>query len=113
MKLYTYDPRKNKRVLAGKFNTDTREFKKEVKACHFMKKEQGYGIQEDVVQKLQELDCVAVIIKSNLITWFIPFSYWKNAPTKDYGNGLQRFISVRMIEKEIIKASDEQSTLTL
>ena len=88
----TYDPKKKKKVVAGTLIDGA--FWKRVKAEHFMKVEQGYGIQEDVIQRLKEMKCSTVLIATPTFTYEMSFSDWERAPIKDYGNGLQRFVKV-------------------
>jgi len=93
LKVLTYDPKKKKRVLAGTFIDGC--FIKKVTAKHFMKVEQGYGVQEDVVQKLIELICETVLIESPTGSYEYPFTELLLKEVKDYGNGPQRFLSIR------------------
>ena len=51
-KVTTYDPKKNKHILAGYIEGNV--FIKQVSGRHFFRKFQAYGIQEDVIQKLIE-----------------------------------------------------------
>lgn len=94
MTITTYDVRKSKIVKAGALIDGV--FIKECNSKHFMKIHQGYGIQEDVIQKLIENKCEKVMIKtttevliSNLIDWL------QFGVVSDYGNGKQRFLPVR------------------
>lgn len=97
MKLLTFDPRKKEQVLSGVYENGV--FYRKVNASHFMRVEQGYGIQEDVVLKLQELGCKTVIMDAGINLYEIPFSSWLDSEPKDYGNGLQRFVSIRKTQK--------------
>ena len=94
--LLSYDPKKNKRIKAGTFDEDTKVFTKECSAKHFFKIIGGYGIQEDVIQKLDELLCEEVIIKTKVGSYHSKFLAWLG-PTmipKDYGHGKQRFMAI-------------------
>lgn len=90
--LYTYDPKKNKKVLTGTYKDGF--FFKKVSSRHFMVKEQGYGIQEDVIEKLKELGCERVYIETPTNTYRTEFSDWLKQEIKNYGHGNQRFLSV-------------------
>ena len=90
--LYTHDPKKNKKVLAGTYKEEI--FFKKVSSRHFMVKEQGYGIQEDVITKLKELGCEGVYIETPTTTYKTKFSDWLNQEIKNYGHGNQRFLSM-------------------
>jgi len=89
-KITCYDPKKDKTVLVGTLYGD--KFVKQVTSNHFMKIEQGYGIQEIAIQILKERKCVSVIIISPTHTYETSFQDWLDAPIKDYGNGPQRFL---------------------
>lgn len=91
--LYTYDPKKNKKVLTGTYKN--RIFFKTVSARHFMFKEQGYGIQEAIIEQLKELGCQKVYIETSTKTYKTEFSDWLNKEIKNYGHGNQRFLSVK------------------
>ena len=56
----TYDPRKDKSIVAGAFKDSV--FYKTVGSSHYMIKEKGYGIQDDVINQLSELNCRNIII---------------------------------------------------
>jgi hypothetical protein len=93
MIIRSYDPKKRKEVIAGQFENNV--FRKKVSPKHFMIKEKGYGISEDVIQQLIELDCKIVIIKSKTRTINKKFEDILNKPIKDYGHGKQRFVRVK------------------
>lgn len=90
MILHTYDARKQKKLVAGEFSSGV--FTKTAKPFHFMVIEQGYGIAEDVIQKLITLGCVKVVIKTAKSTKEILFSELLKKPIKNYGSGKQRFV---------------------
>ena len=92
-KILTYDPNKKKRVLAGVLIDGC--FIKKVTAKHFMKVEQGYGIQEDVIDTLREALCETIMIEAPTGTYEYAFTELLFKDPKDYGNGLQRFLSIR------------------
>ena len=90
--IYTYDPKKNREVLTGIYDEFTLRFTKEVKPEHYMIKEKGYGIQEDIIQELILLGCeqIRFISKTKIIDF--PFELVLEKPIKNYGHGEQRFI---------------------
>jgi len=88
--IMAFDPKKGKRVLVGYYEDGV--LTKRVTSQHFMEKEQGYGIQEDAVNKLTELCCAIVHIITPSREFDIPFVDYLHAPAKDYGNGLQKFV---------------------
>jgi hypothetical protein len=95
MKINTFDPGKNKKVLVGEYNEKEQLFIKEVDDSHFMRKECGYGIQEDVLQKLKSLKCENIkIVMENKKSWIIPLNLWLEFEIKNYGNGEQRFMKL-------------------
>lgn len=95
--LFSYDPKKGKQVASGKYNLDTQEFCKEVKPRHYMIKEKGYGVSEDVIQQLIQLDCQRIRIKSKKNIYLFDFIGILSNPIKDYGHGKQRFIKIGVI----------------
>jgi len=94
MKLYCYDPKKGKNVLAGAINeySTFKEFVKIVNNKHFMIKEKGYGIQEEILQQLQQLNItkIRIITKTSMICSNL--EDWLKRPIKNYGHGSQRFL---------------------
>ncbi len=94
MKLFTFDPKKQKNVLAGEYSIELKTFYKKVKPHMYMIIERGYGISEDVLQQLIHLDCQYIIIHSKTRTINSTLKDWLNKPIKDYGHGNQRFLKV-------------------
>jgi hypothetical protein len=92
MILKAYDHRKKTQVVAGKFDLVNTTFTKKVKPGHYMVKEGGYGISEELVTHLSRLNCTKVKIVSKLKTFEIGFEDVIKLPVKDYGHGEQRFI---------------------
>ena len=90
--IYTYDPKKEKKVYVGSY--DGIMFRKKVGKKHYMIKEKGYGIQEDVVQNLKELDCQYVELVTKTRVHRFPFPGLLEAEVKNYGHGKQRFLKV-------------------
>ncbi len=93
-RIFSYDPQKKKSVLAGIYDFVFCEFTKEVKPRHFMLREKGYGISEDVVQQLINLNCRIISIYTKNKDYHFDFETLLNAPIKNYGAGEQRFLKV-------------------
>ena len=95
MILRSYDPKKRKSVPAGEYDLDSHIFTKKVKSGHFMVKEKGYGISEDVIQQLIQLECLDVrIITKNPPVMLYSFEELLLKPIQNYGSGRQRFLKV-------------------
>ena len=97
--IFTYDLKKKCKVKAGYYNPDYRTF---IKIClpeHFMILEQGYGISEDVIQKLERRGCDKVLIHTKTQKLISNFEEWKKRIPKDYGSGLQRFLPTEMMRR--------------
>ena len=96
----TFDPRKNLDVTVGTYDEASKVFYKKVnKKLHFMKIEGGYGIQEDIILKLQGLGCLRIIIDTGGDIYSVDFNEWLQLTPKNYNSGLQRFWRVP-IQKE-------------
>ena len=100
-KILTYDPRKAKTVITGKYDEGTKTFNKEVSSKHFHKITQSYAIQEDVIHRLKELGCERVVIKTPTSQLKSKFIDWLDKEIKvlDYGWGKQRFMPVKRMSK--------------
>jgi hypothetical protein len=96
--LFSFDPKKCKQVASGKYYFDISEFCKEVKPRHYMIKEKGYGISEDVIQQLIQLDCQRIRIKSKNNIYLFDFIGILSSPIKNYGHGEQRFLKIKDIK---------------
>jgi hypothetical protein len=94
MKLYTIDPRKGKKILAGEYIEKAKTFIKSVDNDHYMIKEKGYGIQADIMQTLNKKDCIIIKVQTKLTEYKVSFKAWFEQPIKDYGNGPQKFYAV-------------------
>jgi hypothetical protein len=95
MKIYCYEPRKEKNILAGEIkicNDGYKYFYKKVLPIHFMIVEHGYGIQEEVLQRLVQEKVERIIIKTNTSEIVSKLEDWLNRPIKNYGHGAQRFL---------------------
>lgn len=91
MLIFSYDPKKNIRVLAGNFDYLTLTFTKKVSNRHFMLKENGYGISEDVIKQLIQLECDKIEILTKKNKYYFTLEKILNQPIKNYGHGNQRF----------------------
>ena len=108
MKIFTYDPGKQKKVFAGNFKNGV--FYNRVKKKHYMRLEKGYGIQEDIVQKLKELGCNQIVLSCIDKASFFNMAYVERLEPKDYGNGPQRFLGA---EEEPEKTNKNQIGLEI
>ena len=96
----TYDPKKEKNVVVGYLYGN--KFIKHAKKGHYMIKEKGFGLQEDVILQLSNFsDCDTVVIKTKAGDFYSAFEQWKVRPLKNYGYGPQRFLPI----KEMIRRS--------
>lgn len=101
MRITTYDPKKNKEVFVGTLIGNV--FIRKVSSKHFMRILQAYGIQKDVVEKLNRLDCEYVLFETNRRKLLSAFNQWlgEDSKTLDFGHGKQVFLPVnKMINKE-------------
>lgn len=102
MKLYTFDPKKGQTVFAGYIEGDF--FYKIVTARHFMRIMKGYGIQEDIIVKLQAqgvkkilIETPTSLLESELSQWLEP-----HIQVRNFGNGKQRFLPVKHMKAKYI-----------
>jgi len=95
MKIFSFDPHKNKKVLAGDYDYSKSTFSKKVSAKHYMIKEGGYGISEDVIKQLIQLNCEIISIITKKKIYNIEFLELINAQIKNYGHGNQRFVRIK------------------
>lgn len=101
MKIKTYDPKKDKEIVAGDFDADTGVFTKTVTKRHFMIREGGYAIQVEVMDILSRWECKQIIIRSKTKTYKVLFDIWyKNGTVKNYGHGDQSFFPVKFMNEE-------------
>ena len=96
----TYDPKKGKNVVVGYLYDN--KFVKHAKKGHYMVKEGGFGLQEDVILQLSNFsDCDTVVIKTKAGAYYSALAQWKVQPLKNYGHGPQRFLAVKeMIRRQ-------------
>ena len=92
MKIFCFDPKKQRNVLAGEYNPSDFTFIKKVNKRHFMVLEKSYGIQEEVLQQLKKIGCINVLIITKKKMIISLLEDWLKRPIKNYGHGFQRFI---------------------
>ena len=95
MRMTTVDKSKNKEVYVGSYDVKTKIFNKNVGPGHFMIAEKGYGIQEEIIKKLDTLGCELIHIITSTQTLEYPFATIKTRAGKDYGSGSQIFMTVK------------------
>lgn len=118
MRIYTHDPHKGKPILAGHLNGVI--FKKTVDSNkHKLRTFDAYGIQEDVINRLSDLQGLMPIwvviqetdtgkdYRSLLDDWL---SY---GVTRDFGNGFQRFLGLNHMNKPPKPKQAEQVKLPI
>lgn len=100
MKLRTYDEKKKKKVFVGTLEGDTFIVKKGTK--HYMVKEQGYGIQQDVLGDLASAGCKNIVLETKTKTIRTKLQDWiKHGTVKNYGHGNQVFLKKKIYEKTL------------
>ena len=95
--LTTKDPKKGHSVKVGEYDTETKSFHRHFRPCHIMRVAgNSVGLQEDIVNKLEELGCQTVYFH-NVTGWLYitDFSRWLERPATNYGHGKQRFIALK------------------
>jgi hypothetical protein len=92
MFIHCHDPRKNTVVLAGEYNPTDFTFIKKVRPEHYMAKEHGYGIQEEVLQDLKKMGCINILIISKDKEYISLLEEWLELSIQNYGHGRQRFL---------------------
>ena len=95
MKLYTFDPKKLKKVLVGEIVGYT--LYKDVTPKHFMRIVDGWGIQEGAFGDAIEKGVRKVVIRTDTgKQWESDMLDWmEHGLSADYGNGKQRFLSLK------------------
>jgi len=99
MIIRSYDPRKRKTVPAGTYDIKSCTFLKKVFPQHYMIKEKGYGISEDVVEQLRQLLCEKIRIKTKNSLYEFTFNELLKSVPQNYGSGKQRFLKTLNREK--------------
>jgi hypothetical protein len=90
MKVYIFDKKKRKKVLAGNIQDAT--FIKDVKRKHFMRCKQGFGISDEVFPILQQNNVNYIQINCNGERRKCHILRWLHTPSKDFGHGSQKFV---------------------
>lgn len=92
MKIYCFDPGKQKTILAGEYNPDTQTFTKKVNKRHFFIKLKTYAIQEQVISQLEKLGCINIVIIAKNKQLISLLKNWSSSPIYDFGHGRQYFL---------------------
>lgn len=98
MKLTTYDPGKKRIVLCGEIIGNT--LYRNVSDKHFMRVVNGYGIQEISLEKAIAMGVKKIVLNviNTQMSWEASVDDWlKHGKVKDYGNGKQRFLSMKYL----------------
>lgn len=96
MDITAFDPKKHQPVKVGVLENDI--FYKKCNKRHFMNIVQGYGIQEEVIQRLVGLRCKKVIIKTKDDVLESSLGDWVNAKIMNFGHGNQRFLPAKYMK---------------
>jgi len=101
IRLKAYDPKKDKEVFVGVYMQHTATFVKNVGKKHFMILEQGYAIQEEIMDNLKRWGCKKIELRTKKSIYTVLFETWYNyGNKKDYGHGSQIFFPIKMMKKE-------------
>lgn len=112
MKLLTFDPAKNKKVLCGELIADT--LFRDVEPKHFMQVVQGYGIQEVAFQEAMKRGVKKIVLKETHTghQWESDIPDWiLHGRVADYGHGKQRFLSTSYMHTHNTPKSLEEIAL--
>jgi len=98
MKLYTFDPKKQKEVLSGYLEGTI--FVKKVKKSHFHIKYQAYAIQTEIIKKLLELQIDTVKLEGKKKTYLVSLDTWiEKSILNDFGHGEQFFLPIKYMKE--------------
>ena len=97
--IWTTDPVKNKRVMAGWIEGVT-YVKTVIPEKHFFRQFGAYAIQEDIFPQLQEHGVTDVMIRSDKETLMSPLSKWLEMKPMNKGGGEQRFLTLKHMERK-------------
>ena len=98
-RIWTFDPKKNRKVFAGYWYKERGLFIKIGKSDYFMVKEKGYGIQESIITLLKIYGCKLILIRTKTTKLQSQFTQWLKKTAIDYGHGKQIFMPVsEMVE---------------
>ncbi len=108
--VFTYDPKNNRKILAGWIDEDKAIFFKEVtKSKHLLRVANAYAIQKDVFDKLKdEVAYVVILEKDTGMAYQASMEYWKTMGRDwEHGHGKQRILSVTYMYEFDKKKLDE------
>jgi len=101
MEIKTYDPGKGRRVYVGEIRNGV--FYRIVQPHHYMKKYEGYGLQDDVVGQLrvEGVDKVCLVEAATSTSWLSLLEHWYSpvAILAEWGHGWQYFLPVDQMMK--------------
>jgi hypothetical protein len=98
----TYDEGKGSYVQAGWYHEEQKTYYRDVKTNHFMRKFQGWGIQQDIIDSLPLMGCERVLIRvlDSGSRFQAPLNTWQTAGVADnFGHGVQVFLDINHMEK--------------
>lgn len=91
--VYTYDPVKRRRVLAGVLTDGVLHCYRTSLQNPYVRKYGGYGLAEDVLRQVAARGCRVVrIYVDGTLALEAPVEEWLRAPLDDLGHGPQRFL---------------------
>lgn len=99
--LYAFDPQKRKKIKVGEVIGNGIVIEKNSKK-HLMRVMDGYGIQAEAMQTLQDEDIKEIYIHEtdSGIKWKVSVSDWRLfGRLADYGNGKQWFLSRKFMKQ--------------
>ena len=96
MKIYTFDHKKTRRVLAGII--DGKTFIKRVKNNHFVRRYRGYGISKEVIEILLEKNIKNIQVITKNKSYLSKVEDWTRIED-DLGHGLQCFLSINFMSE--------------
>jgi len=116
MKLLVKNTAKNKMVLVGEIKGD-KLIKRVEQSKHFMRNENGYGIQADGLMNMvkRRVKTIRIIEEDTRTIFEVPVSVWdKNGTIANYGHGSQVFLSIKyytLIKKEESESAPSEVTM--
>lgn len=101
--IYTTDPRKGRKILAGYINDDTATFRKEVNSKkHFLNVADGYAIQKEIYDALLDrVGYIEIYEKDTKDTYIATIDDWKeHSWLFSKGHGDQMAMALRFMTKK-------------
>lgn len=87
--------------MAGLFDDEELTYTRKVSDEHYMRKEHGYGIQEDICAKLMRRKCKSIVLETRTGKFEIPFHVWiKEGKRASYGHGEQIFCNEKFYRRK-------------